>query len=83
MKMVMDVKIILVHEQCPECKTGTMICDFKAPVLLSNPPHYHHICSLCGHTGYYMETFPCQRVVPVGSLRKMTEAERDELGYEL
>ena len=79
MKMVEDAKILIVHQQCPECETGTMICDFTKPVLCSSPPHYYHACNLCGYNNYYMEKFPCQRVVSTGNLRKMTEAEREEL----
>ena len=81
--MIADAKLVIVYEQCPECKTGNMIRDFTETPLCSYPPKYPHKCNQCGHIGYYMESFPCQKVVPVESLRKMTEIERDGLEYEL
>lgn len=57
MEIKREVKSIEIDMKCDKCGDAFMRYDGTG-VLMSNPPQYPHVCSLCGNKENYRKKYP-------------------------
>lgn len=54
-------KLVIVEYECDACHKGTMV-RANDQALMSYPPQYLHMCTLCPNRKTFTTTYPQQRI---------------------